>query len=114
MSKIDDIVKAMQEEKTLPATLNNMMTAPLGSQSEDMFGIRFASNIPSELSFTTYRATCTVLVSINGGAQTPYPVQASPALPVNVPIPAGTQHLWVELKDVTVADPTMASLVTTF
>lgn len=114
MSKSEEIIQAMRDEGHIDATLVNTVSSPLGSASDDMFAVRFATYMPAQVQFSTYQASLTVLVSIDGGTAAHYPVKPSPAAGVTVNVPPGTKHFYATVKDVSVSDASYAMIVTAF
>ncbi len=113
MSKSEEIIQGMRDEGHIDAVLLNTVTAPLGSVSEDMFAVRFATNMPKQVQFMAYQASLTLLISVNGGPDDH--VQLSPGPGTIYNIPPSTKHFYTKVKDVKVASgATYAMIVTAF
>lgn len=100
MSKSEEIVQKLRDDGHMDATLMNTVCAPLGSVSEDMYAVRFSSIMPPAVEFTTYQASATLLVSIDGNQMQHIPLTPSPGPGYRCNIPPGTQHFHASLKDV--------------
>ncbi len=112
MTKHENIMKLMSEEADVSAIAKNTITSPLGGKSDDMFLVTFLTYFPPNVTFTTYRSTCTVNVTIDNNPPKPYKV--GPGAPQTIQIPAGTTAFSADATDIQILDPSMSFLCTTF
>lgn len=109
MSELEDFMQSVTGGAPAPT---NSVTAPLGSQCDDMLQFNLVNPTASKVTIGAYRAFVTLNISVNGGQPTQHKLAPSPTPPLIIDIPANTKKFHADIVDVTkIVDPTMSMMV---